>query len=358
MLLGTLFLWLAAGVSGAEGAAPVIGNGWSDRALLMLLLAAMGPLGALPLQWWRPLAWSLPLETSALVHLAPVVAGGSLLARISSPAGGYDAGFLAIATSFGLLGLLVGVTIAWMYVASPGRSLSALALALAGVVVLSAAWTGTAGTLSAIRVLLLATSGLFLAARWAPRKLPWPAIVPLMALAGLPLTAGYSSLVAVYDAWLTGGGAVLLIICALLSMFLLAVGILAVRREVPAGGLGDQKPVLMARHYLALALPSLGLLMLPDGQVTEASLWAWIAVVVAVGGSLVLSRYETALQDAQLAIRHALHLGFIGRRLLRLFANIGSALDLLVRELAAILEGEGGMLWLLVFVVVIWLARR
>jgi hypothetical protein len=29
-----------------------------------------------------------------------------------------------------------------------------------------------------------------------------------------------------------------------------------------------------------------------------------------------------------------------------------------VRETAAILEGEGGMLWLLVFLVVIWLARQ
>ncbi|UCG25399.1 MAG: hypothetical protein JSW55_05225, partial [Chloroflexota bacterium] len=358
MLLGVLFLWLAAGVSGAEGAGPVVGNQWSDRASVMLLLAAMGPLGALPLQWWRPLAWSLPLEMSALVHLAPVVAGGSLLARISGPAGAHDAGFLAVATSFGLLGILIGITVAWMYVASPGRSLSALALAQTGVVVLAAAWAGTEGALSATRVLLLATGGMFLAARWAPRRLPWPAIVPLMALAGLPFTAGYTSLVAVYDAWLTGGGAVLLIIGAALLMFLLAAGILVVRRETPAGGIDDKTTVLQARHYLALALPSLGLIMMPDGQIVEVSPWAWIAVVVAIGGSLVLSRYEHRLQDAQLAIRRALHLGFVGRRLLRLFARIGSALDMLVRELAAILEGEGGMLWLLVFVVVIWLARR
>ncbi|HSG16785.1 MAG TPA: hypothetical protein VLE70_10760 [Anaerolineae bacterium] len=358
MLLGVLFLWLAAGVSGVQGGRQLISSGWSSGALVLLLLAAMGPLGALPLQWWRPLAWSLPIETGALVHLAPVVAGGSLLARISGPAGGHDAGFLAIATSFGVLGLLVGVTISWMYVASPGRSLSGLALAQAGIVVLAGAWAGTAGALSATRVLLLAISALFLAARWAPRKLPWPAIVPLMALAGLPLTAGYASLVAVYDAWLTNGGAVLLVIGSLLLVFALAAGILAVRRKVPAAGLGDQPPVLMARHYLALALPSLGLIALPDGEIADVSLWTWIAVVVAVAGGLVLSGYEARLQDAQLAIRRALHLGFVGRRLQRLFANIGSALDLLVRELAAILEGEGGMLWLLVFVVVIWLARK
>jgi hypothetical protein len=43
---------------------------------------------------------------------------------------------------------------------------------------------------------------------------------------------------------------------------------------------------------------------------------------------------------------------------MQLLAQIGSGLDSFIRETAAILEGEGGMLWLLVFLVVIWLARR
>jgi hypothetical protein len=43
-----------------------------------------------------------------------------------------------------------------------------------------------------------------------------------------------------------------------------------------------------------------------------------------------------------------------GSRVLR---SITSGAGLLVREAAAILEGEGGMLWLLVLVVILWLAR-
>jgi hypothetical protein len=42
---------------------------------------------------------------------------------------------------------------------------------------------------------------------------------------------------------------------------------------------------------------------------------------------------------------------------MRVLTDAGSALDSLIREMAAILEGEGGMLWLLIFLVVIWLAR-
>jgi hypothetical protein len=85
---------------------------------------------------------------------------------------------------------------------------------------------------------------------------------------------------------------------------------------------------------------------------------AWLAVLVTIGGSLLLSRYEAQVQDAQLSARRALHLGFVGRRIMQLLARIGSWLDSFIRETVAILEGEGGMLWLLVFVVVIWLARR
>ena len=358
LLLGVLFLWLAVAVSISQGAGSALDNMWSGWSGFLLLLAATAPLGALPLQWWRPLAWSLPKETAAIVHLAPVVAGGSLLTRIGNPPGDQEAGFLMLATALGLIGMLVGISIAWMYVASPDRALSGLALAQAGVVVLAAAWVGSDGVLAATRVLLLAISGLFLASRWSPRKLPWPAIVPLLALAGFPLTAGFAGLATVYDAWLSNQRAVLLMIGSLLSMFLLAAGVLAVRRELAVDDLAGRIPAVKARHYLALALPSLGLLTVSTPSISDVSLWVLVAIGVAIAGSLGLSRYEARLQNAQLALRQALHLGFAGRRLLQFSTNIGLALDKLVREMAAIMEGEGGMLWLLVFVVVIWLARR
>lgn len=358
MLLGVLLLWLAAALSGMEGNDRVLQAASSGRVNIILLLAAMVPLGALPFQWWRPLAWSLPSETAVIVHLAPVVAGASLLTRVESLAPGQDAAYLLVTTALGLIGMLVGISIAWMYVASPDRALSGLALAQAGIVVLAAGWVGATGVLAASRILLLGIGGLYLAARWSPRKLPWPAIVPLLALAGFPLTAGNAGLVELYDAWLTDQRAVLLIIGVLLSMFLLAAGILIVRREMPRTDLSKAAPPIRVRHYLALALPSIGLLALPGSAASDTFLWTWIAIIVAIGGSLVLSLYETRIQDAQLALRRALHLGFLARRLLQLLARAGSGLDNLVREMAAILEGEGGMLWLLVFVIVIWLARQ
>jgi hypothetical protein len=245
-----------------------------------------------------------------------------------------------------------------MYIASPIRSLSGLALAQAGVVVLAALWVGAAAASAATMVLLLAISGLFLAARWSSRKLPWPAILPLLALAGFPFTAGAPGLASVYHAWLDGGNVVLLLIGALLSIFLLAAGILAVRSEMPADELVGREPEVKLGHYLALALPSLGLISFSSQLVSGITIVAWVTVVVTFGGSLLLSRFETQVQDAQLSLRRALHLGFVGRRMMQLLAQIGSGLDSFIRETAAILEGEGGMLWLLVFLVVIWLARR
>lgn len=358
LLLGVLFLWLAISISDAQGGFLALEGPWSGASAYLLLLAAMAPLGALPLQWWRPLAWSLPAETAAIVHLAPVAAAGSLLAHIGAQAGGQEASLLLVGTLLALISMLVGISIAWMYVASPSRSLSGLALAQAGAVVLAALWVGSTAASAATLVLMMAISGLFLAARWSPRKLPWPAILPLLALAGFPFTAGANSLASVYDAWLESGNGVLLLIGTLLSMFLLAAGILAVRREMPTDELVGRSSQVMLRHYLALALPSLGLLVLSVQSLSKVTLVAWVAVVAAIGGSLSLSHFEAQVQDVQLSLRRALHLGFAGRRIMQLLAGIGSWLDSFVRETAAILEGEGGMLWLLVFVVVIWLARR
>jgi hypothetical protein len=358
LLLGVLFLWLAMAISEPRSNVIVLEDLWSGRAAYLMLLAAIAPLGALPLQWWRPLAWSLPAETAAIVHLAPVAAGGALLAHSSGQAGEQQTGLLLIGTLLGLISLLVGISIAWMYIASPIRSLSGLALAQAGVVVLAALWVGAAAASAATMVLLLAISGLFLAARWSSRKLPWPAILPLLALAGFPFTAGAPGLASVYHAWLDGGNVVLLLIGALLSIFLLAAGILAVRSEMPADELVGREPEVKLGHYLALALPSLGLISFSSQLVSGITIVAWVTVVVTFGGSLLLSRFETQVQDAQLSLRRALHLGFVGRRIMQLLAQIGSGLDSFIRETAAILEGEGGMLWLLVFLVVIWLARR
>jgi hypothetical protein len=358
LLLSVLFLWLVMAISGARGNASDLVGPWSGAAAHLMLLAAIAPLGALPLQWWRPLAWSLPAETAAIVHLAPVAAGGSLLAHSSGQAGEPAAGLLLLGTLLGLISMLVGISIAWMYVASPIRSLSGLALAQAGVVVLAALWVGPTAAGAATLVFILAISGLFLAARWSPRNLPWPAVLPLLALAGFPFTAGAAGLAPVYHAWLDGGNLFLLLIGAFLSMFLLAAGILAVRREMPVDELAGRGPETKLRHYLALALPSLGLILFSIQGGSDVSIGAWAAVVVTIGGSLLLNRFETQVQDAQLSLRRALHLGFLGRRFMRFLARISSWLDSFIRETAAILEGEGGMLWLLVFLVVIWLARR
>jgi hypothetical protein len=197
LLLSLLFIGLAAAALGRPAEAGLDMGSWSAQARTWILLAAVTQLGALPLQWWRPLRRSLPPPSAALIQVMPAVVGGSLLARLAlnSPAGLDHVLFL---TTFGLFGLLVAVSRAWIHLGRPGIVVANLALGQASVVILVSAWAGSEAIVAETGVLVLAMGSLFLAHDGLKGKLAWLRAPAVATIASMPLTAGFIGLATLY----------------------------------------------------------------------------------------------------------------------------------------------------------------
>jgi NADH:ubiquinone oxidoreductase subunit 2 (subunit N) len=240
-----------------------------------------------------------------------------------------------------------------------------LAVAQASLVGLAGVWVGGAAVLSEGRVLLLAIPVLFLSASLRVGRRPWLAagvVVAVVALAGLPPTAGFAGRVALYDRWLAEGQVALVLVMALLHAPLIAVAARLLWNWLSAGEVVDSagqssmegwRPLLAG---VALLLAALGLLTVSGVAWGEVRLVSWLAVLLPVAAGVWLARWKAERWMGNVTIT---------RRPLALIARLADGLRQLIsgasatlREAAHILEGEGGLLWLLLLVVVFWLARR
>jgi hypothetical protein len=380
-LSAPVFLWLAAAALPAAvnggGLLSEIGQ-WPLWASAWLLLAAVWQMGIFPLHLWRPLNWRLSPYTAALIHTAPALAGLSLLIRLVT-ATDVALSFGLPLTAIGLLGLLAGAAMSWSVTGERLRVVAALALAHASLVLLVGMWTGGQALLVEARVLLIGIGLLFLSAGAKNEPRPaWYVVGPLLAaasLAGLPLTAGFTGRAALYNAWLDDGRFVLVLVSVLLHIPLLATAFYIAWRSRPGDVSGGITPVSLNLGLLpkemalperekwpgllaavALLLPAITLITPSRLAFAEVRFVTWLAILAPVAAGAVLLRYLPLLREGQLALRQVvdldLPLGWLYETVGRALAAAGSAL----REAAAILEGEGGMLWLVVLLVILWLA--
>lgn len=380
-LSAPLFLWLAVAAlpetANRGGLLSEIGQ-WPVTASAWLLLAAVWQMGIFPLHLWRPLDCHLPPYVAALIHMAPALAGLSLLIRLVT-ATDIALGFSLPLTALGLLGLLVGATMGWSVAGDKTRAAAALALGHASLTFLVGMWAGGEALLAEARVLLVGGGLLFLAAAAQNVGRPaWFVAGPLLAvasLAGLPLTAGFAGRAALYNTWLENGRFILVLVAALLHIPLLATAFYIAwrgRPELVSGGaspLGLRIGLLPASATLpdrdkwpglllavTLLLVALSLISRDGVPLAEVRLVTWLALLAPVVASAALLHYQPQLREVQVALRQIMGLDL---PLAGLYDNVGRALSVAgsgLREAAAILEGEGGMLWLILLLVLFWLA--
>lgn len=371
LLSPLFFLWLAAALTPADGGGGV--GQWPVAAQTAVLVAALLQMGVWPLQWWRPFSWQLPPAWAALVHTVPVLVGVSLLARLAL-AGNVVMAYSLFLTAFGLLGLLLALRLAWSHLASPRRMVAALALAQTHLVLLAGVWVGAEAAVAEARVLLLATAVLLLATRWPaavpateaarwwrglPLRMVGP-VVALAALAGLPLTAGFAGRSGLYGAWLQNGRYLLLLVAALLHVPLVAAVVLLLQggNDTSAPVTDEAEPgsiVSAVVSHAALLLPALGLLSLRG--LSRAGLLSWLLVLLPPLAGWGLTHFLTEVRQARAALHQAFALDFPLDRIRDWLSQATAGLGTAVREATLILEGDGGLLWLLALLLVFLLAR-
>lgn len=317
---------------------------WPTIAIGFVILAVVAQGGLVPyiFEGWltRPEQWLLPVAAAAALFI-------HLLA--SRPAG---IGFTLPLTLLGLVGLWLAANRAWAAIDQPVTVALALLGGQACLVLLTGQWVGAGPALAEARVLFPAGAILLSLAHHSQPKQPWfTKIGPLLAaaaLSGLPLTAGFGSRVALYQAWFEQGRWLLPFVATLLQIPLAGAAF-----SLALSDQADKRPNLPA--YVALTLPALALF--GWGGFGQASWLAWGLAVIPAGAGLALTRFTNQTREAQTLLQQAFKLPFSFRPV---WVNLKMVFDgfvIAMREAAAILEGEGGFLWVILLLVIVWLAR-
>jgi hypothetical protein len=365
LLVGLLPLWLAA-ANVPVGLAMIE---WPLVTTTSVLLAAVLLMGVWPLHRWQPFDWPLPPVVAVLAYTVPVVAGSTWLTRLvaTSQVGLAYSLFLTV---FGLLGLLVAVRLAWSHLQTPGRMIPTLALAQTSLILLAGVWAGAAAAVAEARVLLLAVGTLFLSQAlpvngrpgWRGRWRLVASLIALGALAGWPLTAGFAGRAALYNAWLASGRFTLVVVAALIHVPLVgAVWLLVWRPEEPAPlAVGTAEVRLRASELagdLGLLLLVIALLSISSPPWGDIGPITWLAVLLPVAAGLALPRFLGEVGEVRAALRRAFSFTRPWGGLNDSLGQVIRGMGVVIREAASILEGEGGLLWLLALTIIFLLTR-
>ena len=356
-------LWLAGERNNAfllKGSVLLIGLllAWPIGSSRTALLAAALLLNIWPLPLWQPRSVSPGTAVALLTPLLPPLAGGLLLLRLL-PVAQLSPSVSLLLTVLSLVSFMRGVQLAWNRLHLPNYAVTALLLAQSHMVLLAAIWVGVTGVAAELRVLLLAGGTLYLLLSRAPTH-KWLRLglggVALAALAGLPLTAGFASRAGLYAVWLADGRWALVIVLALLHIPLVMAGtwiLLAKIKEAPAAS--DRTLQDWLREALPL-LPVLGLLSVSNIIWGNVPLLAWLGILGTAVAGTILPRFLGEAQDVRTTLRQALgaERPFAGK--LPSLKQLALGAQTAVNDAADILDGDSGLLWLLLLAVIIILA--
>lgn len=362
LLLGSWLatLWLA-GERGntflVKGAALLVGLllSWPIGSSRTALLGAALLLNVWPLPLWQPKNVAAGTAVATLVPLVPPIAGGMLLLRLL-PVTQLSPAISLLLTVLALIGFMHGLQLAWNRLHLPGYAVTALLLAQSHLLLLAAIWVGQPGVAAELRVLLLAGGALYLLVSQptANRWLRWAVGgVALAALAGLPLTAGFASRAGLYAIWLADGRWALVIVLALLHVPLVLAGVWLLRGET---AVAETTPTRAWQDWLregSPILPALGLLSVSNIIWGNVPLLAWVAILLAAVVGVLLPRFVGDAQQVRVTLRQALGNERPFAAKLPSLKQLALGVQTAVNDAADILDGDSGLLWLLLAVIII-----
>lgn len=334
-------------------------------------LAAAGVLrlGLYPLHQWLPLELSQEPDRSVLLFTVPPTVGLALFARLAMTRNLPPAGE-SIVPLLGLISAVVGAVLAWH--SSRARSgLPFIALGLAGLAVLDAGSLSTPGTLIAVTLNWLFIMISLLIARGFMRRASWWSVGTIIAglsIAGVPGTLGFAARYSMITNLIRSGEWVMLAGGILAEVLLMAAAVRVIL--APTLNERDDQPIGVVRHSLygaaliAAAAPLIGLALIPGfipavpsfsnmlGNLSPITIAAWLIPIIA-GAVIVWRGQRTAAPEVEAATEaplwaRALRLDWVSV----LFSQVVQRLTGLLRGLAGVIEGEGGLIWVIIIVIV------
>jgi len=372
-------LVLAAALVGVQaGVPPGLGGGEPPaQGGLFLVLATMLRLGLYPVHVGaRRILGSRWGQIESITRLASIAVAVDLLAVLALQTQVIPLrGWLTLAA---LAGGLVGGW-KWYSASTPREQLTHMLLAQTGVIVLTFLWGGQwaeAGVIAqGLSVLLAGTVlSLFRGDVATGRSGAFSPAVAALVLGGLPVTEGFVGTLAVYSGLLQAGIWALALPIVVVVQALLIAGALRLA-FFPGQGPPQQAPFAKTGYLLGLAMPAAtGVLagLSPDrlaALLGAAEFPGWAAMLAPEGftalGSALLAggigiglwQFWEQLQVKRAAIPHlalvsALELRWLHASLRTMYRGLARAMH----AAALVLEGQGGVLWALVLVTVVWLA--
>ncbi|GJM40933.1 MAG: hypothetical protein DHS20C20_12150 [Ardenticatenaceae bacterium] len=360
LLSWLVVLWLAGEQSNHflfRGAVLLVGLllAWPIGSSRTGLLAAALLLNIWPLPLWQPKLSEKRTAVTTLALLLPPLAGGVLLIRLL-PVAQLSPGISLLLTVLGLVGFFRGVQLSWNRLHLPSYAVTALLLAQSHLLLLAAIWVGVAGVLAELRGVLLAGSALYLLVQHpTTHKFIRTAVgsVVLASLAGAPLTATFASRAGLYAVWLADGRWALVLVLALLHIPLIVAGIWLLANIGTDAEPSNRTPTEWLREALPL-LPAVALFSVTNVDWTATPVWVLLVLAATAVAGIFLPQFIGQPQDVRLAIRQALgseRTAFTDK--LPTFNQLGDGLKTAVNDAADILDGDSGLLWLLLLAVII-----
>jgi formate hydrogenlyase subunit 3/multisubunit Na+/H+ antiporter MnhD subunit len=269
-------------------------------------------------------------------------------------------------TFFGLVAVVVGAAQLWN-VDDPRLGLTYVVIAQSGLALLAGLWGGALAVpaLAAQSLALLLGGALIYLSNGRDERRPWASVfsgLGALALLGAPLTVGFLGASGLYGEWL-GAGNWPVLVGVFIAQILLAAGLL--RAVFWPGQPVEGESLRQAAYFVGLTLlaasgvlagvflgwfnpmlgaPRLGLF----GWMGTPSIVAAVIVVAAALCGAILWRLETAVRARAEIVASALTSLFRLDWLYRLVWGVIHLAGTLILNLAAVLEGEGAVLWALV----------
>jgi formate hydrogenlyase subunit 3/multisubunit Na+/H+ antiporter MnhD subunit len=341
-----------------------------DGPRMWLAVAGVLRMGLYPLHQWLPVDPSREANRSALLYTVPPMAGLALWSRLALT---HNLPETSIVPLLALISAVVGAVLAWQNSRSRA-GLPYLTLGLAGLAVLDLGVLTTPGTLTAVALNWLFTVISLFIARSFSRRAPWWSVGGLiagLAIIGIPGTLGFTARHAMItnlshsgDWGLLAGGLLseaLLIAAVIRIVFTPAdddqpIGLL---RQVTCGLaiISAAAPLILLAFNSAL-IPGTSSLNNLLSNLEPLTVLAWL---LPIGAGIALAWRDLRTATPQpISTEHGTtdSESPMWLRLIRLdwlsvtFGFVVQRSTALLRGLASVIEGEGGLIWVIVIVIV------